>query len=114
MQANRQTRGLNYCCVKNENEFCHFQKKQLNLQTRMKDYNDIAKRYAEKNGYGVVRPSTERIGYRYFHVDYTERPRYLGHPHIIKISPAGKVLRVLNVDEIYWAVKQAKEPLQQT
>ena len=78
----------------------------------MKYYNDIAKQYAERNGYSIVRP--ERNGYRYFHVDYTERPRYLGHPHIIKISPAGKVLRVLNVDEIYWSVKQAKEPLQQT
>ena len=68
----------------------------------MKDYNDIAKQYAERNGY------------RYFYVDYADRPRYLGHPHIIKISPAGKVQRVLNVDEIYWVVKQAKEPLPQT
>ena len=80
----------------------------------MKDYNDIAKQYAERNGYGIVRPSAERNGYRYFHIDYTDRPRYLGHPHIIKISPAGKVQRVLNVDEIYWAVKQAKEPLPRT
>lgn len=73
----------------------------------MKDYNDIAKHYAERNGYSIVRPAAERSGYRYFHVDYTDRPRYMGHPCIIKISPAGKVQRVLNVDEIYWAYKQA-------
>lgn len=69
----------------------------------MKNYNDIAKQYAERNGYSIVRPSAERSGYRYFQVDYADRPRYLGHPHIIKISSAGKVQRVLNVDEIYWA-----------
>lgn len=81
----------------------------------MKDYNEIARKYAERHGFDIVRPSAaERNGCRYFHVDYTERPRYLGHPHIIKISPAGKVQRVLNVDEIYWAVKQVTEPLPQT
>ncbi len=80
----------------------------------MKDYNDIAKQYSEKHGYDVIRPSAERNRYRYFHVDYSVRPRYLGHPHIIKISSTGKIKRVFNVDEIYWAVKQAKEPLPQT
>jgi len=35
----------------------------------------------------------------------------LRHPHIIKISLIGKIERVLNFDEIYWVVKQAKEPL---
>lgn len=70
----------------------------------MKDYQDIAKQYAAKHGCDIVQPTTaERNGYRYFHLDFTGRPRYTGHPHIIKISPAGKVQRVLNVDEIYWA-----------
>ncbi len=72
----------------------------------MTDYNDIAKQYAERNGYGIVRPSAERNGYRYFHLDFTGRPRYTGHPFIIKISPAGKVQQVLNFDEIYWAYNQ--------
>lgn len=81
----------------------------------MKDYNDIAKQYAAQHGCNIVQPSTaERNGYKYFHLDYTGRPRYTGHPHIIKISPAGKVQRVLDVDEIYWAVKQVTEPLPQT
>ena len=79
----------------------------------MIDYNEIAKQYARRNGYGIVRPSAERNGYRYFHIDYIDRPRYLGHPHIIKLSPAGNVKWVLDVDEIYWAVKRAREPLPQ-
>lgn len=69
----------------------------------MKDYQDIAKQYAGKHGCDIVQPSAERNGYRYFHIDYTGRPRYTGHPHIIKISPARKVQRVLDFDEIYWA-----------
>ena len=70
----------------------------------MIDYQGIAKKYADKHGCNIVQPSSaERNGYRYFHLDYTGRPRYTGHPHIIKISPAGKVQRVLDVDEIYWA-----------
>ena len=70
---------------------------------QMKDYQKIAKQYAEQHGCDIVQPSAERGGYRYFHLDFTGRPRYTGHPHIIKISPTGKVQRVLNVDEIYWA-----------
>lgn len=70
----------------------------------MKDYQDIAKQYAQQHGCDIVQPTTAvRNGYRYFRLDFTGRPRYTGHPHIIKISPSGKVQRVLNVDEIYWA-----------
>ena len=76
----------------------------------MKDYNEIAKRYAGKHGCNILQASAERNGYRYFHLDYTGRPRYTGHPHIIKISPAGKVQRVLNFDEIYWAYNNCSEP----
>ena len=52
----------------------------------MIDYNNIAKMYAESNGYDSVHPSVERNGYRYFYIDYAVRSRYLKHPHIIKIS----------------------------
>ena len=70
----------------------------------MIDYQEIAKQYAAKHGCNIIQPTTAmRKGYRYFHLDYTGRQRYTGHPHIIKISPAGKVQRVLNFDEIYWA-----------
>lgn len=73
----------------------------------MKDYQDIAKKYAERHGFDIVQLSTaERNGYRYFHLDFTGRPRYTGNPFIIKISPAGKVQQVLNFDEIYWAYNQ--------
>ena len=72
----------------------------------MIDYQKIAKQYADKQGYDIVQPtSAERNGYRYFYLTQAVRPRYLGHPHIVKISPSGKVQRVLNVDEIYWAFK---------
>lgn len=77
----------------------------------MIDYNNIAKKYAESNGYDSVRPSVEHNGYRYFYIDYTVSTRYLKHPHIIKISLIGKIERVLNFDEISWVVKQGKEPL---
>lgn len=43
----------------------------------MIDDNNIAKTYAESNGYASVRPSVERNGYRYFHIDYAIRLRYL-------------------------------------
>lgn len=76
----------------------------LTFAGQMKDYNEIAKQYAAKQGCDFVQPTTaERNGYRYFYLNRTVRPRYMGHPHIIKISPAGKVQRVLNFDEIYWA-----------
>ena len=67
----------------------------------MKDYRRIAIKYASQRGYNIVRPSAEKGGYKYFHIDFTGRPRYTGHPHIIKISSTGKVFPVLNVDEIY-------------
>lgn len=73
----------------------------------MKDYQDIAKHYADKQGCDIVQPtSAERNGYRYFYLDRSDRPRYTGHPYIIKISPAGKVQQVLNTDDMYWAYKQ--------
>lgn len=69
----------------------------------MIDFENIAKKYAEEHKCNIVQPSIKRNGYMYFHIDYTGRARYTGHPHIIKISSTGKVQRVLNVHEIYWA-----------
>lgn len=83
----------------------------INVERKMIDNNNIAKMYAESNGYDSVRPSVERNGYRYFHIDYAIRLRYLVYPHIIKNSPIGKFERVLNFDKMYWAVRQANDPL---
>ena len=70
----------------------------------MKDFQEIAKQFAAKQGCDIVQPSTaERNGYRYFCLDRSDRPRYTGNPYVIKISPAGKIQQVLNFDEIYWA-----------
>jgi hypothetical protein len=72
----------------------------------MVDYQKIAKQYANQ-GCDIVQPtSAERNGYRYFYLDRSDRPRYTGHPYIIKISPVGKVQQVLDLDNIYWARNQ--------
>ena len=68
---------------------------------------DALRKYATENHCDIVKPSIESKGYMYFYLNMTVRPRYLGHPHIIKISQTGKVHRVLDVDEIYWAFKYA-------
>ena len=70
----------------------------------MKDYRNMAKQFADEHGFDIVRPCTEHSGYSYFQLDFSNRPRYTGHPHIIKISSTGKILVVADVDEIYWAV----------
>lgn len=73
----------------------------------MPNYNEIARRFAIKQGCDVVQPTTAtRNGYRYFYLDCSERPRYTGNPYIIKVSPTGKVLQVLNLSEIFWAFNQ--------
>ena len=70
----------------------------------MQESINIVKSYAKHHGFDIVQPSAaERNGYRYFHLDFTGRPRYTGHPYVIKISSVGKIQQVLNVDEIYWA-----------
>lgn len=72
----------------------------------MKDYQNIAKQFADKHGFDIVRPCAERKGYSYFHLDFSTKPRYTGHPHVVKISTTGKISVVADVNEIYWAVKQ--------
>jgi hypothetical protein len=75
----------------------------------MLDYISIAKEYAEELGCDIIKPSAVKGGYHYFYLNRTVRPRYLGHPHVIKISPSGKVQRVLDFEEIYWAYKKARK-----
>ncbi len=69
----------------------------------MIDYIKIAKEYAAEHKCDIVQPSVERNGYKYFHLDFTGRPRYTGLPNIIKISPSGKAQRVLDFDDIFFA-----------
>ena len=58
----------------------------------MKDYQNIAKQFADKHGFDIVRPCAEHNGYSYFHLDFSKRPRYTGHPHVVKSAPQGKLL----------------------
>lgn len=77
----------------------------------MIDFDEIAKQYAKENGFDIVCPCIKHNGNMYFYFNYTVRPRYLGHPHVVKISNKGKIEQVLEFHEIYWAVNLAKEPL---
>ena len=68
-------------------------------------YQDIVKRFAEKHGFDIVRFCIECVGLRYFHLDFSTRPRYTGHPHIVKVDDAGELIVVTDVNEIYWVMK---------
>lgn len=70
------------------------------------NYQNIAKQFAEKHGFDIVRHCAERNGYSYFQLDFSKKPRYTGHPHVVKISSTGEILVIADVNEIYWAVKQ--------
>ncbi|MBR6551114.1 MAG: hypothetical protein IKT71_07945 [Paludibacteraceae bacterium] len=72
---------------------------------------NIAKKHAAKTGMDVVRPCVKVRGWSYYHLNYSVRPRYLGLPIIIKISKKGKIVRVLDMEERFWAYKLAKEAL---
>ena len=69
------------------------------------DYLDRVKKFADKYGLDIVRFCMECDGYRYFHLDFSNRPRYAGHPHIVKVNDAGELIVVTDINEIYWVMK---------
>lgn len=73
----------------------------------MKDYQNIALRFARKHGYDTVRPAGQRDGYRYFHY-FSEATigRKTGWPKFVKVSEYGKPSPVENLSERMWALKQ--------
>jgi len=72
----------------------------------MKDYQNIAKQFATKHGFDIVHYCSEVNGYSYFLLDFSDKPHYTGHPHVVKISTTGKISVVADLDEIYWAANQ--------
>ena len=52
---------------------------------------NAAKNYAKANNCDIIRPAIEQGGYSYFCIDFTGRPKYTGHPIVIKVNQFGKV-----------------------
>ena len=75
---------------------------------------EIADKFAQKNGFQTAVLVATKNGWAYFQMKWEPQPRYTGHPNVIKISRAGKVLVVTDVEEIYWAVGEAKASEQST
>ena len=71
----------------------------------MADYQDIVKQFADKHGFAIVHFCLEYDGLRYFHLDFSNRPRYTGHPHIVKVNDIGELIVVTDINEIYWVMK---------
>ena len=69
---------------------------------------DIADRYAKSNKFDTAELVAVKDRMAYYRLDWESRPRYTGHPCVIKISPSGKVQPVTDRDEIYWAIQQPK------
>ena len=78
----------------------------------MTNKQDIADRYAAKNGFDVASLVATKDGWAYYRLGWNNRPRYTGHPCVIKISHTGNVLAVTDIEERYWAVGRAKAPSQ--
>lgn len=68
------------------------------------DKDAIARQYAATIGKQIVEFCVTKGKDGYFCIDYAVRPRYLGHPHVIKISDNGDITRICDLDEIYWAL----------
>ena len=68
------------------------------------DKDAIARQYAATIGKQIAEFCVTKGEYSYYRIDYAVRPRYLGHPHIIKIDNNGEVIRVYDLEEIYWAL----------
>ena len=72
------------------------------------DYQKIAEEYANKGGHDIVTHCASKNGYEYFRLNYSERPKYLGLPLVIKIDLNGKIQIVTERNIIFWAVNQSK------
>ncbi|MGM9797772.1 MAG: hypothetical protein ACI3ZY_09440 [Parabacteroides sp.] len=71
------------------------------------DYQKIAEEYAVNHGEDTVRKAGERNGYKYFHVfSSATKGHKLGLYQYIKISHAGTVTKIYDLQEIMWAGKQ--------
>ena len=77
------------------------------------DKQDIADKYAKSNGFDSAELVAVKDGVAYYFLDWKNRPRYTGHPNVIKISHTGKTIVVADRDERYWAIGQPKESLRQ-
>ena len=45
---------------------------------------ELAVQYTKQNGCDIVTPVVTKNGCVYYRVDWKDKPRYTGHPHIIK------------------------------
>lgn len=68
----------------------------------------IAEEYANKGGHDIVTHCASKNGYEYFRLNYSERPKYLGLPLVIKIDLNGKIQIVTELSMIFWSVNQSK------
>lgn len=65
--------------------------------------------YATQHEYDIISEPLEINGGVYYHLNKSVRPRYLGHPCVVKINKSGRVVKVRNTNEIYRAVALIKE-----
>lgn len=72
---------------------------------------EIIKKYARENKFDVIYPSMELNGYAYFRLDYQHKPKYTGHPIIVKINNSRNVVGVRDLEEAYIAANKVKAPL---
>jgi hypothetical protein len=72
---------------------------------------EIIKKYARENNFDVIYPSIQLDGYAYFRLDYQHKPRYTGHPIIVKVNNSRNVVRVRDLEEAYMAANEVKAPL---
>lgn len=73
-----------------------------------KNKQEIAIEFAGENHFDSVELVATKGDTEYYRLDFKNRPRYTGHPDIIKISESGKVSVVYDVQEIYWSIRQRK------
>ena len=73
---------------------------------------EIADRYARCNGFDTAEYVAVKNGFAYFLLKWNPRPKYTGHPNVIKISQTGAIHVLTDREEIYWAVGQPKDSCQ--